>query len=120
MDKQLEDAGGGHWLKAAGIIECAHGRGPDELVHRALKEFGPETLPFKRFAPNAAFYYTILLAFSLYEAFKEDVCQAVVPIGAYVTTVRRKVVDVAAKDRAQIRKNHPQSNHSHTETSQNR
>jgi hypothetical protein len=97
IDKQLEDAGGGHWLKAAGIIECAHGRGRDELVHRALKEFGAETLPFKRFAPNAAFYYTMLVAFSLYEAFKQDVCQAVVPIRAYATTVRRKLVDVAAK-----------------------
>jgi len=62
-----------------------------------MREFGPETLPFKRFAPNAAFYYTMLVAFSLYEAFKEDVCQAVVPIGAYATTLRRKVIDVAAK-----------------------
>ena len=97
VDKQLEDAGVGHWLKAAGIIECAHSRGRDELVHRALKEFGTETLPFKRFAPNAAFYYTMLVAFSLYEAFKEDVCRTVVPIGAYATTLRRKVIDVAAK-----------------------
>lgn len=97
VDKQLEDAGVGHWLKARGIIECAHSRGRDELVHRALKEFGTETLPFKRFAPNAVFYYTMLVAFSLYEAFKEDVCRTVVPIGAYATTLRRKVIDVAAK-----------------------
>jgi hypothetical protein len=97
IDKQLEDAGLGHWLKAAGIIECAHGRGRDELIHRALKEFKPETLPFKRFAPNAAFYYTMLVAFSVYEAFKGEVCQTVVPIGAYATTLRRKVIDVAAK-----------------------
>ena len=30
------------------IIACSHGRGRDELVHRALKDFGHEELPFKR------------------------------------------------------------------------
>ena len=54
-------------------------------------------LPFKRFAPNAAFYYTLLVAFFLYECFKEDVCCEVVPLEAYPTTLRRKVIDVAAK-----------------------
>ena len=56
-----------------GMVEAA------ELVHRALKDFGFEQLPFKRFAQNAAFYYTIT-AFFLYEAFKEDVCSPVVQI----------------------------------------
>jgi hypothetical protein len=74
-----------------------HGRGNDELVHRALKDFGSEQLPFKRFAHNAAFYYTMLTAFFLYESFKEDVCADVVHNGAYATTVRRSVIDVAAK-----------------------
>jgi hypothetical protein len=69
----------------------------DELVHRALKDFGFEELPFKRFAQNAAFYYTMLTAFFLYESFKQDVCSEVVEIGAYATTVRRKLIDVAAK-----------------------
>jgi len=97
IDKQLQSAGLGHWLGAEWIIECAHGRGRDELVHRGLKDFGPEALPMKRFAPNAAFYYTMLVAFFLYECFKEDVRATVVPVGAYATTLRRKVIDIAAK-----------------------
>ena len=97
IDRQLHSAGLGHWLKPKWIIECAHGRGRDELVHRGLKDFGCEALPMKRFAPNAVFYYTMLVAFFLYECFKEDVCATVAPLGAYATTLRRKVIDIAAK-----------------------
>jgi hypothetical protein len=97
IDQQLRDAGYGHLLNTESIIGSAHGRGADELVHRALKDFGSQVLPFKRFAPNAAFYYTLLVAFFLYECFKEDVCGGVVPLEAYPTTLRRKVIDVAAK-----------------------
>jgi len=97
IDQQLRDAGYGHLLDTNSIIGTAHGRGCDELVHRALKDFGSQVLPFKRFAPNAAFYYTLLVVFFLYECFKEDVCGEVVPLEAYPTTLRRKVIDVAAK-----------------------
>ena len=97
IDEGLVRCGRHDLLHAKGIIETYHGRGGDELVHRALKDFGFEQLPFKRFAQNAAFYYTMLTAFFLYEAFKEDVCSPVVQIGAYATTVRRKILDVAAK-----------------------
>ena len=97
IDKQLQDAGLSHWVDAEEVIGSYHDRGRDELVHRALKDFACETLPFRRFAPNAAFYYSMVVAFFLYEAFKEDVCGPVVPIGAYATTLRRKVIDVAAK-----------------------
>jgi hypothetical protein len=44
------------------ISELHHGRGRDELVHRALNDFRAEQLPFKRFQANAAFYYTVLAA----------------------------------------------------------
>ncbi len=54
-------------------------------------------LPFKRFAPNAAFYFTLLVAFFLFETFKEDVCAVVVPLESYPTSLRRKVIDMAAK-----------------------
>ena len=66
-------------------------------MHRALKDFASQTLPFKRFAPNAAYYYTLLVAFFLYECFKDDVCQPVVPLSCYPTTLRRRIVDVAGK-----------------------
>ena len=97
IDEQLLEAGHGYLLKAEKVIECAHGRGRDELIHRALKDFGHEELPFKRFAPNAAYYYCMVLAFFLFESFKEDVCSEIVPLAAYATTVRRKLIDIAAK-----------------------
>ena len=97
IDERFEAAGFGALLKTESVIESAHGRGADELVHRALKEFSSQTLPFKRFSRNAAFYYSMLVAFFLYEAFKEDVCSEVVEIGAYATTLRRRVIDIAAK-----------------------
>ena len=97
IDEGLVRCGREELLTAKGIIETYHGRGSDELVYRALKDFGFEQMPFKSFAQNAAFYYTMLTAFFLFEAFKKDVCSPVVQIGTYATTVRRKILDVAAK-----------------------
>ena len=97
IDVLLEAAGLSEWTEAHHVIRLHHSRGADELVHRALKEFGNEALPFKRFAPNAAFYYTMAVAFFLFESFKEDVTEPVVPITSYATTLRRKVIDFAAK-----------------------
>ena len=97
IDVLLEAAGLREWTEAHHVIRLHHTRGADELVHRALKEFGNEALPFKRFAPNAAFYYTMAVAFFLFESFKEDVTEPVVPITSYATTLRRKVIDFAAK-----------------------
>ncbi|MBA7700710.1 IS1380 family transposase ISCph9 [subsurface metagenome] len=86
-----------HWLKPETLIASHHGRGADELPHRGLKDFGFEELPFKRFAANAAFYYCMLIGFFLHETFKEDVLVDVLPVTSYASTVRRKVVDIAAK-----------------------
>jgi len=97
LDERLRRAGRADLLAAAGVVAEYHRRGGDELVHRALKEFAAEELPFRQFRPNAAYYYTLLTAFFLYETFKEDVCGAVVPLTAYPTTLRRTVLDVAAK-----------------------
>jgi len=79
------------------IIHSHHQRGADELPHRGLKDFGFEELPFERFAPNTAFYYCMLISFFLFETFKEDVLEEVLPVVSYATTVRRKAVDFAAK-----------------------
>jgi hypothetical protein len=86
-----------HWLKPETIIESHHRRGADELPHRGLKDFGFEQLPFKRFAANSAFYYCMLIAFLLFESFKQDVLKDVIPVTSYATTVRRKLIDIAAK-----------------------
>ena len=97
IDEQLSRAGHGGKMTAQGVIALAHSRGCDELVHRGFKDFGHEELPFKRFAPNAAYYYLMAVAFFLFECFKEDVCAGVIPVAAYAATVRRNVIDCAAK-----------------------
>jgi len=97
IDQRLAAAGLKHYLEVEGLIASYHSRGADELVHRGLKDFGFEELPFLRFAPNAALYYTMVVSFFLFECFKEDVCGEVIPVEAYATTLRRRLIDVAAK-----------------------
>jgi phospholipid N-methyltransferase len=93
----LRDAGLEFMLETNSVIHSYHQRGADELVHRAFKDFGSEELPFQHFIHNSAFYYTMLLGFFLFEAFKEDVSEPVVPVKSFPTTLRRRLVDVAAK-----------------------
>lgn len=97
IDEALIEAGAGDLLEAANIIACYHGRGFDELVHRAFKEFVDQRLPFKGFCQNTAYYYTALLAFALFEAFKADVTSPIVPETAYANTLRRSFLDIAGK-----------------------
>lgn len=97
IDMRLEQLGKSDLLEPEQILQLAHGRGRDELVHRAFKDFGFEELPFKRFAPNAAFYYTMVVAHFLYECFKEDTSGEVIPLECYATTFRRKLIDIAMK-----------------------
>jgi hypothetical protein len=97
IDKLLKEIGAQNYLIADGIVACYHERGSDELANRALKDFGHEQLPFKKFNPNSAWYYSMLLGHFLLECFKEDVGSSVVPLGAYATTVRRRLIDIAGK-----------------------
>jgi hypothetical protein len=86
-----------YWLKAETIISSYHHCGADELAHRGIKDFGFEQLPFKRFGPNTAFYYCMVIAFFLFETFKKDVLEEVIPITSYASTVRRNIIDIACK-----------------------
>ena len=97
LDDQLREAGEADLIKPEGLLGCYHDRGADELVHSVLKDFGPEALPFKRFLPNAAFYYTMLVALFLFETFKEDVALPVIPLVARPATLRRLIFDIAGK-----------------------
>ncbi len=97
IDVQLRSAGQADMLDAAALIGFYHGRGADELVHRDLKDFACEQLPFLRFGPNMAYYFTILVTFFLFQAFKEDVIGEVIPLESYPTTVRRQLFDQAGK-----------------------
>ena len=97
IDDLLRLAGHANILNAAALIGFYHRRGADELVHRELKDFASEQLPFLRFGPNMAYYFTTLVAFFLFEAFKEDVSREVIPLESYPTTVRRQLFDQAGK-----------------------
>ena len=79
------------------IISAYHMRGASELIFRALEDFGTEQMPFKRFVPNAAFYYMMLIAFFLFETFKEDALSPIIPLQSYAGTVRRLFTDIAGK-----------------------
>jgi len=107
IDRRLEKVEKEFLLETASLIELHHGRGRDELVHRALKDFGTERMPFQDFFPNMAFYSAMLLAFNLYEAFKEDGFEADeegekpsevrIPLSSYARRLRREVIDIAGK-----------------------
>ena len=97
IDKMLKDAGAEDYLQANRLIACYHERGSDELANRALKDFGHEQLPFKRFNANAAWYYTMLVGHFLMESFKEDISAPVISVGSYANTVRRRLIDIAGK-----------------------
>jgi hypothetical protein len=97
IDQLLEKAGAHTYLHADRLVACYHERGSDELANRALKDFGHEQLPFKRFNANAAWYYMMLVGHFLMESFKQDVSAPVCPIGAYAQTVRRRIIDIAGK-----------------------
>ncbi len=95
--KKMEPEVQKYWLEDQNILFHHHQRGADELPHRALKEFGSEQLPFKRFAANRAYYFLMVISFFLFETFKEDNLKNILPMTSYATTIRRKLVDFAAK-----------------------
>ena len=79
------------------IIDLAHSRGEAELVHRRLKDFADETLPFKRFALNEAWFYLMLIAFDLFQMVKEEKDAELETASMYPTTFRRGLIDTAGK-----------------------
>jgi hypothetical protein len=105
IDRRLKEAGKSSLIQPESVIETHHGRGQDELVHRAIKDFGTERMPFEDFFQNMAFYSMMLLSFNLYEAFKEDVfgaeeteeSEAKILLSSYATRLRREVIDIAGK-----------------------
>ena len=98
LKKQLVDAGHDSYLKAKEIIIADHQRGKSELNHRSRKEFaGKETLPFEKMGMNRGYYYFMLMAHVLYEAYKHDVTFDVCPKESYPSTFRRTMIDFAVK-----------------------
>jgi len=97
IDEQLIKVKEEEWLEAETILVRYHDRGTDELTNRALKTFGHEQLPFKRFSANVAWYYLMLIGNNLFESFKEDVTEPVIPVSVYADTFRRQFIDTAGK-----------------------
>lgn len=105
IDRRLKKAGKSSLIQIESVIEAHHGRGQDELVHRAIKDFGTERMPFEGFFQNMVFYSMMLLSFNLYEAFKEDGLgteetegsEARIPLSCYATRLRREMIDIAGK-----------------------
>jgi len=96
VNSLLVNSGNKRYLKTDKIIETYHSRGNDELINRYIKEFGTEHMPFKRFLPNAAFYYIMCLSFFLYESFKRDVLDST-SASISPTIFRRRFIDFAAR-----------------------
>ena len=80
-----------------GLIRLFQKRGAEELCHRSLKDFGFEQLPFSQFGANMGMYHCMLIGLAAFELFKAEVLDGVIEAGHYPTTVRRKIIDVAAK-----------------------
>jgi hypothetical protein len=97
IDAQLRAIGEEQWLETETLLAQYHDRGTDELTNRALKTFSHEQLPFKRFTANAAWYYMMLLGNNLFESFKEDVTESVIPVSVYADTFRRQFIKTAGK-----------------------
>ena len=98
LTEKLTRAGGQHYLTPEAIIELNHQRGKGELTHRSIKEFATkEQLPFERFGMNRAYYYFLVISHLLYEAFKRDALEDVIPTTCYPNTFRRRIIDFAAK-----------------------
>lgn len=81
------------------LIKGHHSKGAEELTHRALKDFGFQQLPFKKYGANMAFYYLMVVSFNIMEWYKRDILVYfnLVGKGSYAKTIRRVAIDFAAK-----------------------
>lgn len=96
--QSLEDAGVAYLANTENIIMLSHNRGEDELAHRHIKDFATrEQLPCKDFEMNRAYFEIMILAFNIYESFKRDCLEGVLPVTSYPEKIRRKFIDTAGR-----------------------
>ena len=68
------------------------------MIHRSIKELATkEQLPFKKMGMNRAYYFLLVISHFIFETYKRDVTNEVIPISSYPNTFRRKIIDFAAK-----------------------
>jgi hypothetical protein len=97
ISKKLERAGIENPSSSVFLIQTMHNRAKDELVNRAIEDFGTAQMPFKRFQPNSAFFYVMILSYLIFTAFKEDIGKDQPIIRMYANSFRRRFIDFAAK-----------------------
>ena len=98
LDKKLTGTNAEEYFTSEGLIKFSHSKGKGELVHRSLKELATkEQLPFKKFGMNMVYYYLLVITHFLFETYKVDVTDQVVPLKSYPNTFRRKLIDFAVK-----------------------
>jgi hypothetical protein len=102
LTTQLETLSNKELVATENIIQCAHNRGCNELCNRSVKDcMINEKLPFKRFGMNAAYYYLMLIGYTLTEFYKADVIHEVdiphIHLNCYPTTFRRNMIDFAVQ-----------------------
>lgn len=98
LNQALKKAGRKDLLEAESIIGLSHQRGKDELIHRSLKELATkEQLPFKSIEMNRGFYYLLVISHFLFESYKRDITDNVIPVTVYPNRFRRELIDFAAK-----------------------
>jgi hypothetical protein len=85
------------WTQVNKIVSSHHGRGADELPHRALKDLGFESLPFQQFNQNMVVYQCMVLTLAVFEGFKRNVLSDVISVKSYASTIRRIFFDIAGK-----------------------
>ena len=98
LDKKLKATKAEEYFTTEGLIKLSHSKGRGELVHRSLKEFATkEQLPFEKFGMNMVYYYLLVITHFLFETYKVDVTDKVVPVKSYPNTFRRQLIDFAVK-----------------------
>jgi len=97
VTQQFEDAGCGYLGKTENIIMLAHNRGEDELIHRHIKDFAGEEMPFLKFEMNAEWFHLMIFSFNMHQGFKEDVFEKREDKQCYPTTFRRRFIDFAGR-----------------------
>ncbi|TLU83398.1 MAG: hypothetical protein FDX30_10225 [Chlorobium sp.] len=70
------------------------------MTNSSLKTFDHEQLPIKRFFGNAAWYYMILVGNNLFESFKEDIKEPIIPVSVYDDTFHRQFIGYRRENRS--------------------
>jgi hypothetical protein len=101
----------GHYTRSSGPPAGCHCRQPAENFIRSCSTeiftaarrnrrggcCGNLSLKISLLTNYKAYYYLMVIGFFLYQTFKEDTLQDILPLSSYATTVRRLLIDIAAK-----------------------